>query len=128
MQDANNQVGIEESKVVFSLIGTSVRAVANLDTNKDGTIQTLEILNGVQVIALKALRNLPDIRAFRSEAVDYTEAEKAELIETLHIETQIPSAKLDVLFTRAANIILNVADLVIDAARPESDFIASTQV
>lgn len=128
MQSEQNRLGIEESKVVFSLFGTTVRAIANIDTDGDGSIETLEILNGVQTIALKALRDLPNIGAFRAEAGDYTEVEKAELLNDLADETQFTSAKLDALFDRAMSIILNTIDLVIDARRPESDFVTSPQV
>lgn len=127
MQESNT-LGIEESRPLFSLIGTAVRAVAQIDSNGDGSIEVLEILNAVQLIAIKVLRKVPNINAFRQEAADFSEAEKAELIAILSAETQMVSAKLDTLFDRAAAIVLDVVDFAIDARRPEEDFTSSARV
>ncbi|PHN06959.1 hypothetical protein [Flavilitoribacter nigricans] len=121
-QDHINVEGIDESKVVADILGTSVRSLVNIDTNQDGDIQLLEGLNALQTIAVKVIRQLPDLAALKREVKDYTEGEKDELISDLAEEIGLPNAKMQALVIRAAQIVLDAIDLIIDAGRPEEDF------
>lgn len=130
MQNENhiNVEGIDESQVVFEIIGTTVRSIINIDTNQDGDIQLLEGLNALQTVAVKVIRQLPDIDVLKREIKDYTEGEKADLIADLSNEMEIPTAKMNAMVVRAAQIVLDAIDLVIDAGRPETDWETVTVV
>lgn len=121
-QDHVNEVGIEQSEIVAEILTTSVKAIIEIDTNQDGDVQFVEGLNAVQTIAFKAIKRLPNLTILKAEVKDYTEGEKDDLIDTLSEDTGITSAKLKALIIRAAAIVLDVIDLIIDAGRPEEDF------
>lgn len=118
-----NRIGIEESRPVLAILGTTIRSVVNIDTNQDGDIQLIEMLNAVQTVAVKVIRKIPNLAQFRAEASDYTESEKEELINDLAVEIGIPRIKMQVLVVRGAKLVLDIIDFVIDAGRPDADFV-----
>lgn len=117
-----NNHGITSSKPIFQLVGTAIYSVVNIDSNKDGQVTTLEVLGAVQIVAFQVIKDVPNLKEFRKEAADYTEAEKEELIRDLVQTTNFAKAKLAVLFERGTKIVLDIIDFVIDARRPEEDF------
>jgi len=122
MQNLVEKYGIDESKKVFSIVATGITAVSNLDSNQDGHIKTIEVLNAIQVVAIKVIGGTPNLIEFRKEATDYSEAEKAILVDGIAADVEMPRKKVEVLVERALAIVLDTVDLVIDAQRPDEDF------
>ena len=79
---ANNELGIDNAKVVSGFLGQLVSAVANVDANKDGKISLLEILAKAQVIAFAAISQLSGIslKAALAELKDLNSDERQRLI------------------------------------------------
>lgn len=117
-----NQYGITESKKVGDILGTTITAAIGVDADQDGTVSTLEVLNSVQVAAMKVLTRTPNITELRKEATDYTEEEKDELKAEVAAATDLPKAKSDALVDRGFGLLLDLIDFAIDLQRPASDF------
>jgi len=116
------QYGIEETKPTLEIITTTITAVANMDSNKDGDIQTIEVLNSLQLVAFKVIRQIPDIKKLRQEATDYSEAEKEEIYNIIKANVSMPKAKIEYLVERALNIIIDLVDFVMEMQKPDEEF------
>ncbi|MEL7118618.1 MAG: hypothetical protein AAFO07_04235 [Bacteroidota bacterium] len=120
--DHVNNYGIEESNKIVSIATTAYLSIKNIDTNQDSKVQTLEVLNALQINAVKVLANTPDLAVLRNEVTDYTEEEKEELITNLAENIETKTVKAKVIFERTTSIILDTIDLIIDIRKPEEDF------
>lgn len=117
-----NQFGITESRKVADILGTTITAAIGVDADQDGNISTLEVLNSVQIAAMKVLTRTPNVSMLRQEAGDYTEDEKDELKAEVAAATNLPKAKSDALVDRGFALLLDLIDFAIDLQRPASDF------
>lgn len=114
--------GIEESKPTVEIITTAITSVANLDTNQDGDIQALEVLNALQTVAFKVIRRVPNLAQLRLEVTDYSEAEKQELRQLIIAQVDMPSAKVEYLVERALNILIDLVDFAMEVQKPAEEF------
>lgn len=116
--------GIENLKPAFRLVGTTVTAVANIDTNQDGSIQGMEIFNAVQQVVVKAIADRPEsLPALKQELMDLDEQEKEELYAIVEREVKMPRPKTEKLTERIIKIIIEAFDLVVDATTPDEAFL-----
>lgn len=122
MTDHQNVYPITESLKVADIVGTGIASVSNLDTNKDGAIGTIEVLNAVQVNAFKVISNTPNLGELRKEATDYTEEEKDQIIEKIAQQNSFAKPKAKAIFERALRLAIDGIDLVIDIRRADADF------
>lgn len=78
----NNNLDIDQAKIVSGFLGQLVTAVANIDGNGDGKISWIEILNKVQVIGLSALSIFPNVnlRVALAQLKDADAGERDQLI------------------------------------------------
>lgn len=78
----NEHLDIDQAKIVSGFLGQLVTAVANIDSNGDGKISWVEILNKVQVIGLSALAIFPNVnlRVALAQLKDADAGERDQLI------------------------------------------------
>jgi len=113
--------GIDNVKPAFRIVAGTVTAVANIDSNQDGSIQGMEIFNAVQQVVVKAIADRPEsLPALKSELLDLSEAEITELNQVIEREVSMPSEKVEKLTERIIKIILEVFDLIVDAITPDA--------
>ena len=116
--------GIENAKPAFRIVGGVVTAVANIDSNKDGTIQGMEIFNAVQQVVVKAIADRPqDLAGLKKELLDISDAEQKELNQIVSDTISMPNPKVEKLTERIIKIILEVFDLIVDATTPDEAFL-----
>lgn len=121
------QTGIENVKPVAAIIANAVTAVANIDSNQDGKIQTVEYFNAAQSIVIKVITNSNiDVQALAKEAQDLDADEKKEIGAVIERETEMPSAKAEQLVERGIKLVVDAVDFVIDLQRPAEEFEAGT--
>jgi hypothetical protein len=88
--------GIENVKPAFRIVGGVVTAVANIDSNKDGTIQGMEVFNAVQQVVVKAIADRPqDLPALRNELTDISDAEQKELNQIISDSISMPNPDVE---------------------------------
>jgi hypothetical protein len=78
----NNELGIDNARILSGFIGKVVTAVSTIDANQDGKITALEILNKLQVIAFDAFVTLPGMSVKRAiaELRDANNEERQQLL------------------------------------------------
>lgn len=121
-QQQAEQYGIEETKPTIEIITTAISSVANLDSNQDGDIQTIEVLNALQVVAFKVIRRIPKLDKLRQEVTDYSEKEKQEIYAIVRAQVSMPKPKVEYLVERAINIIIDLADFVMEVQKSDDEF------
>lgn len=79
---ANNELGIDNARILAGFLGKIVTAVSTIDANRDGKITALEILNKLQVIAFDAFVTLPGISVKKAiaELRDANNEERQQLL------------------------------------------------
>jgi len=114
--------GIEQTKITAGIITTAITSIANLDSNQDGNVQALEILNALQNVAFKVIRKVPDLTQLKLEVTDYSEAEKAQIAAQIVAEVEMPAAKTEYLVERGINIVIDVIDFIMEVQKPAEYF------
>ena len=121
-QQSAEKYGITQTKPTVEIITTAITAVATLDTNQDGDIQTLEVLNALQTVAFKVIRQVPNLAELRLEVTDYSEAEKHEIYAIVKAQVSMPSPKIEYLVERSLNIIIDLVDFAMEVQKPDEEF------
>jgi len=114
------QYGIENVKPTISIVASVITAGANIDTNKDGDIATLEVLNAVQIVAFSALKKLPNLKALRNELGDLSESEKTEIKQQVEAEVEMPNERTEYLVERVIAVLIEIVDLIVEF-QPETE-------
>ena len=109
--------GIQSTKPIFGLLGATITALANIDTNDDGIIQFAETANAVQTIVIKALPAIGGISNLKAELTDLDELEKEELVLELSTELDLENDVTEVFVERTVGIVLDIADLLIEISQ-----------
>lgn len=122
-----NVYGIDESKKIAIIAGTVLDSTLNIDHDNDDKIEGLEIFNSIQKTAMAVMQNVPNRSEFAKERKDYTAEEIDQLANTAAQYTGNTSPKFRFLFKSALRLVLGAYDFIVDASRPEEDFVDEVQ-
>jgi len=93
----NDELGIDQAKIIAGFVGQTITALTSLDADQDGKITYVEILAKLQVIGLAALSTFPGLnfKLAIAQFKDTNNAERQELILTFAEKFQLSNTEAE---------------------------------
>lgn len=101
MKKSNKEIGIENATPAVAFIGHAITSIASIDQNGDGKLQTFEIFNKLQSLAIKAFTVNQQISSWKELVAEMKNIDPEEsriLVEELAKTNDWNNDKLEWLF------------------------------